>query len=166
MTASELLIAEASSGVILPSSVGGGTDSCPRPWGRLSMDELERGESGIKSSDSNKEAKLQGPLGVLPEKEDMGRWWSTIGALGATAGMVMAGVVNVSAGAPTVAGGGADWPWGRAKMSSTTAVAINSAAAAASEALICLPAEVVTVESDVVMVTVVVAAELLVVVGV
>lgn len=64
----------------------------------------------------------------------MGRWWSTTGALGATAGMVMAGVVNVFAGAPTEAGGGADWPWGRAKMSSTTAVAISSAAAAASEA--------------------------------
>lgn len=48
--------------------------------------------------------------------------------------MVMAGVVNVFAGAPTEAGGGADWPWGRAKMSSTTAVAISSAAAAASEA--------------------------------
>lgn len=48
--------------------------------------------------------------------------------------MVTAGVVNVFAGAPTEAGGGADWPWGRAKMSSTTAVAISSAAAAASEA--------------------------------
>lgn len=80
--------------------------------------------------------------------------------------MVTAGVVNVFAGAPTEVGGGADWPWGRAKMSSTTAVAISSAAAAASEALICLPAEVVTVESEVVMVTVVVAAEPLVVVGV
>lgn len=74
VTASELLMAEVSSGVILPSRVGGGTDSCPSPWGRLSMDELERGESGIKSSDSNREARLQGPLGVLPEKEDTGRW--------------------------------------------------------------------------------------------
>lgn len=70
----------------------------------------------------------------LPEKEDIGRWWSTTGALGAMAGMLTAGVVNVFAGAPTEAGGGADWPWGRAKMSSTTAVAISSAAAAASEA--------------------------------
>lgn len=50
------------------------------------------------------------------------------------AGMLTAGVVNVFTGAPTEAGGGADWPWGRAKMSSTTAVAISSAAAAASEA--------------------------------
>lgn len=71
VTASELLMPEVSSGVIQPSRVGGGTDSCPRPWGRLSMDELERGESGIKSSDSNREARLQGPLGVLEEKPNL-----------------------------------------------------------------------------------------------
>ena len=68
MTASELLIADASSGVILPPSrVGRGTDPCPR--GRLSMEVLDRGESGLESSVSNREARLQGPLGVLKQTE-------------------------------------------------------------------------------------------------
>lgn len=81
VTASELLMAEVSSGVILPSRVGGGTDSCPNPWGRLSMDELERGESGIKSSDSNREARLQGPLGVLKENPNLFKTDSSLCAL-------------------------------------------------------------------------------------
>ena len=33
------------------------------------MEELDRGESGLESSVSNREARLQGPLGVLEQTE-------------------------------------------------------------------------------------------------
>lgn len=58
VTVLELLMVEVFFGVILFFRVGGGIDFCFSFWGRLLMDELERGELGIKFFDSNREVRL------------------------------------------------------------------------------------------------------------
>jgi hypothetical protein len=48
----------------------GATEPWPMLWGMASIDEVERGESGLESSVINREAKLHEPLGVLLALKD------------------------------------------------------------------------------------------------
>lgn len=74
LTALGSLIPDTSSGVMLLSWMGGATfgaiEPCPITWGMASIEELERGESGLESSVINREAKLQEPLGALALKHN------------------------------------------------------------------------------------------------